>query len=868
MHHRVCFGFALFVSLACAQEVPVVKDDALAVTLYAAEPMIQTPIGAVVDAQGRLLVIESHTHFRPMDWKGPEHDQIVWLRDEDGDGRADRRYVVLSETKATMDIALHPDGWIYLATRNEILRWRDDNNDGRPDHIERKLVFLDTEGNYPHNGLSGLAFDPSGNLWFGMGENLGAAYTLKAGGDEIADQGEGGNIFTCTADGKRLRRVATGFWNPFGVCVDPWGNVFATDNDPDSRPPCRLHHIVEGGNYGYQFRYGRSGLHPFVSWNGELPGTLPMLAGTGESPCDVMYYGPEITGIDAGLSPKWRGTLLVASWVDHRVESYRLKGKDGTFLGERTNLLEGGADFRPVAFASGRDGSLYVTDWVKRNYDLHGHGRVWKVSAKVPSETPQSAVLSNPQDASAELVERILHGAAPSFDDAVAWMKHPSRFIQHAASRRLAREGVLLRAMAGQAWGEEALDAGVLVAAREAVWLEGDRMSPISRALILRSLAHPSDSVALLALKWVADKRLEEFRFAVEGRLADAGGSPAVYYGALTTLARLESAEATETDLIKRLRTEFQDETLPFARRRLALEIFPDRDRHLPVMEVAKLLATAPEHAKPWLVHYLGTMRDVKRLETLRQIALDDKETDAVRIAAMAHAQFEPADAKALATLALGIKRSDAMRRAALQAMQGLKLDEVLSDLLSGIDHLSLKPSVRRVLGQDFISARRPPQDDPARWAQHLRTISGEADLANGRQVFLSPKLGGCAVCHRAEALGSTAGPDLSSIAAVSKASGVQLLESLLQPSRNVAPRYESFNIVTTDGQTRLAFQLHERGGTHSYIEIGGNTFDVKIEDIIKRDPLPVSIMPEGLVSKLTDEEVRDLMAWLGTLGK
>ena len=67
-------------------------------------------------------------------------------------------------------------------------------------------------------------------------------------------------------------------------------NLFAVDNDPDSRPPCRLLHIVEGGDYGYRFRNGRKGVHPFTAWNGELPGTLPMVAGTGEAPCGVLSY--------------------------------------------------------------------------------------------------------------------------------------------------------------------------------------------------------------------------------------------------------------------------------------------------------------------------------------------------------------------------------------------------------------------------------------------------------------------------------------------------------------------------------------------------------------------------------------------------
>ena len=97
------------------------------------------------------------------------------------------------------------------------------------------------------------------------------------------------------------------------------------DNDPDSRPPCRLLHIVEGGDYGYRFRNGRKGLHPFTAWNGELPGTLPMVAGTGEAP--------------SGVSPTSRTAcprtiaahLLVTSWGDHRIERFRLQPRGASF---------------------------------------------------------------------------------------------------------------------------------------------------------------------------------------------------------------------------------------------------------------------------------------------------------------------------------------------------------------------------------------------------------------------------------------------------------------------------------------------------------------------------------------------------------
>src|SRR5262245_30579593 len=270
-----------------------------------------------------------------------------------------------------MDLAVHPDGSVYVATRNEILRLRDTKGTGQADEKTR-VVFLDTKGDYPHNGLSGLCFDSQGNLTFGMGENLGAAYKLiGADGKTFAGEGDGGHIFWCTADGKNLRRIATGFWNPFGICRDIFGRLFAVDNDPDEMPPCRMLHVVEGGDYGYQFRYGRSGKHPFQCWDGQLPGTLPMVSGVGEAPCQVLSYESD------GLPDEYRGKLLVSSWADHRIELYEVRPRGASVEAVRKPFIQGGADFHPVGIAVAPDGSLFISDWVKSDYPLHGKGAVW-----------------------------------------------------------------------------------------------------------------------------------------------------------------------------------------------------------------------------------------------------------------------------------------------------------------------------------------------------------------------------------------------------------------------------------------------------------------------------------------------------------
>jgi putative membrane-bound dehydrogenase-like protein len=365
-------------------DAPRISDPRLEIVCFAQAPDIRHPINLDFDRRGRMLVIESHTHFRPAQYDGPDQDRIRLMEDTDGDGRADRFSTFFEGTTFTMDLAVHHDGGVYVATRSAIVRLADADEDGVADQ-RQPIVRLETKGDYPHNGLSGLAFDFDGHLLFGLGENLGASYRLiGSDGAALVGEGEGGSIFSCTADGKGLRRVATGFWNPFGVTVDVFGRTWAVDNDPDAMPPCRLLHVVEGGDYGYQFRYGRSGRHPFQAWNGQLPGTLPMAAGTGEAPCEVLSYESD------GLPAEYLGDLLVTSWADHRVERYTVRPRGASYEAERGPFVQGGREFRPVGLAVAPDGSLFASDWVRSDYTLQNQGAIWHIRPRSPSASPRA----------------------------------------------------------------------------------------------------------------------------------------------------------------------------------------------------------------------------------------------------------------------------------------------------------------------------------------------------------------------------------------------------------------------------------------------------------------------------------------------
>ena len=213
-------------------------------------------------SSGRIWVIENHTHQRPAKYKGPPSDRIRIFEDFGPDGKARKITTWADGFKDTMGIAFGKDGDVFVATRSAIYLLRDVQGKGQADE---KLVLarLETTATYPHNGLSGFAIDALGELYFGLGENFGAAYKL-IGRDNatLTGGGEGGSIYRMKPDGSGLKRIATGFWNPFHMTFDRWGRLFAVDNDPDARGPCRLLHIVQDGDYGYRFKLWPQGYSP------------------------------------------------------------------------------------------------------------------------------------------------------------------------------------------------------------------------------------------------------------------------------------------------------------------------------------------------------------------------------------------------------------------------------------------------------------------------------------------------------------------------------------------------------------------------------------------------------------------------------
>jgi hypothetical protein len=120
-------GWFLFSSQIVAAAEPRVADERYKLELVASDPQIMTPIGVAFDRQGRLLVIESHTHQRPQGYKGPAGDRIRMFADSDGDGKLDRWTTFAEGFRYAMNLLVAEDGGVYVVTRHGVELLHDTN---------------------------------------------------------------------------------------------------------------------------------------------------------------------------------------------------------------------------------------------------------------------------------------------------------------------------------------------------------------------------------------------------------------------------------------------------------------------------------------------------------------------------------------------------------------------------------------------------------------------------------------------------------------------------------------------------------------------------------------------------------------------
>jgi len=156
--------------------------------------------------------------------------------------------------------------------------------------------------------------------------------------------------------------------------------------------------------------------------------------------------------------------------------------------------------------------------------------------------------------------------------------------------------------------------------------------------------------------------------------------------------------------------------------------------------------------------------------------------------------------------------------------------------------------------------ANRPDLEDRRKYV-----LAHKGDPARGFDLFRKSKDESmCIRCHTVFGVGDKVGPDLSDVGA--KYSREEILASILTPSQRIAEGYRSSSIELQDGRVLFGMIQKETKDAIELFDTNGEKRTIDKADVAARGEQDASVMPDGLWTTLSAEDLTDLVDWLVTL--
>ncbi len=140
---------------------------------------------------------------------------------------------------------------------------------------------------------------------------------------------------------------------------------------------------------------------------------------------------------------------------------------------------------------------------------------------------------------------------------------------------------------------------------------------------------------------------------------------------------------------------------------------------------------------------------------------------------------------------------------------------------------------------------------------QHWSTASRTWNSERGQQVFVQTN---CAQCHRVGAVGDSVGPDLTALAR--RFSRREAVEAIVDPNKTVPDRYRSSIVVDENGNQYVGL-LTDNGDSYTILLADGNRVRVHKDSVDQVRSVETSVMPSGLLDRLSLDDITDLMVYL-----
>ncbi|MDB5291176.1 MAG: Cytochrome c [Phycisphaerales bacterium] len=350
--------------------------------LVAAEPDIHKPINISFDERGRLWVTDTieYPFPAPDNRKTKARDTVKILEDFGPDGKARKITTFADDLNIPVGVLPLPSqtgrDTALVYSIPGIWRMTDTTGAGAAD--QRDLVV----SGQAHDDTHGM----TGSFTEGFDGYIYAVHGFRntsaiKGTDGSVLEMNSGNTYRFKPDGSHLQQHTHGQVNPFGMCLDPLGNLYTSD--------CETMPILLTLRGAYYSSFGKpdDGL------------------GFGPDIADHMYGSSAIAGLLDYVAdqypPAYHDMMLVGNVVTDRINRAQLVPRGSAVHADDAPdfLISDDAWFRPVCIKLGPDGALYIADFYNRiighyEVDLHHpgrdkeRGRIWRIVYKGTDAKP------------------------------------------------------------------------------------------------------------------------------------------------------------------------------------------------------------------------------------------------------------------------------------------------------------------------------------------------------------------------------------------------------------------------------------------------------------------------------------------------
>ena len=379
------------------------------VDLFAAEPMLASPVAISLDDRNRVFVAEEYRFnqgteenrtrgfFLDDDLQlktvadrlkmyekhaakfpgGMAHftkhaDQVRLLTDTTGSGKATKSSVFAGGFNGPADgLAagiLASNGKVFLTCIPNLWELTDADGDGVAEKRTALLTGFGVNCAFLGHDLHGLTWGPDGKIYFSVGDR---GFHVETKEGTTLSGPRTGAVFKCNPDGTEFEVVHRGLRNPQELAFDEHGNLFADDNNCDKGDHARLVYVIDGGDSGWNMAY-QTIPDPYLTgpWHAERMWHLPQDGGGVQPAWIVPCVGKLGTGPSGflftsgtSLADRYKNAFIMCNFTGGGgLEAFKVRPQGAGF-----EIVDYHDFLKPILATDaefGTDGKLYISDFV------------------------------------------------------------------------------------------------------------------------------------------------------------------------------------------------------------------------------------------------------------------------------------------------------------------------------------------------------------------------------------------------------------------------------------------------------------------------------------------------------------------------